>query len=112
MYEFIKNSLLKVFNESINLGIFLENIKKAKVTPIFKSGKKDLLRNYRSISVLLCFSKILKRIMYNGVYDYLNDNSFLFHKQFGFRKVHSTDHALIKLIDSIYGSFNQNKCTL
>ena len=54
----------------------------------------------------------MKRIMYNGVYDYLNDNSFLFHKQFGFRKVHSTDHALIKLIDSIYGSFNQNKCTL
>ena len=50
--------------------------------------------------------------MYNRVYNYLNDNNLLFRKQFGFRKGHSTDHALIKLIDSIYDSFNQNKYTL
>ena len=96
----------------INLDIFPEKMKIAKVTPIFKSGKKELLTNYRPISVLSCFSKILERIMYNRVYNYLNDNNLLFHKQFGFRKGHSTDHALIKLIDSIYDSFNQNKYTL
>ena len=50
--------------------------------------------------------------MYNRVYNYLNDNNLLFHKQFGFRKGHSTDHALIELINSIYDSFNQNKYTL
>ena len=50
--------------------------------------------------------------MYNRVYNYLNNNNLLFRKQFGFRKGHSTDHALIKLIDSIYDSFNQNKYTL
>ena len=50
--------------------------------------------------------------MYNRVYNYLNDNNLLFCKQFGFRKGHSTDHALIKLLDSIYDSFNQNKYTL
>ena len=50
--------------------------------------------------------------MYNQVYNYLNDNNLLFQKQFGFRMGHSTDHALIKLIDSIYDSFNQNKYTL
>ena len=50
--------------------------------------------------------------MYNQVYNYLNDNNLLFRKQFGSRKGHSTDHALIKLIDSIYDSFNQNKYTL
>ena len=108
VYKFIKKPLLKIFNESINLGIFPENMKIAKVTPIFKSGKKELLTNYRPISVLSCFSKILERIMYNRVYNYLNDNNLLFRKQFGFRKGHSTDHALIKLIDSIYDSFNQN----
>ena len=47
--------------------------------------------------------------MYNRVYNYLNDNQLLFHRQFGFRKGHSTDYALIKLIDSIY---DQNKYTL
>ena len=46
VYEFIKKPLLKIFNESINLGIFAENMKIAKVTPIFKSGKKELLTNY------------------------------------------------------------------
>ena len=50
--------------------------------------------------------------MHNRVYNYLNDNNLLFRKQFGFRKGHATDHALIKLIDSIYDSFNQNKYTL
>ena len=50
--------------------------------------------------------------MYIRVYNYLNDNNVLFQKQFDCRKGHSTDHALIKLIDSIYDSFNQNKYTL
>ena len=87
-------------------------MKIAKVTPIFKSGKKELLTNYRPISVLSSFSKILERIMQNRVYNYLNDDNLLFRKEFGVRKGHSTDHALIKLIDSIYGSFNQNKYAL
>ena len=87
-------------------------MKIAKLTLIFKSGKKELLTNYGPISVLSCLSKILERIMYNRVYNYLNDNNLLFRKQFGFRKGHSTDHALIKLIDSIYDSFNQNIYTL
>ena len=62
VYELIKKPLLKIFNESINLGIFPKNMKIAKVTPIFKSGKKDLLTNYRPIFLLSFFSKIL---MYN-----------------------------------------------
>ena len=68
-------------------------MKIAKVTPIFKTGKKELLTNYQPISVLSCFSEILQKIMYN-------DNNLLFHKQFGFRKDHSTDHTLIELINS------------
>ena len=102
-----------IFNESINLGIFFpENVKIAKVTPISKSGKQELLTNYWPIFVLSCFSTIFERIMYNRVYNYLNNNDLLFHKQFGFRKGHSTDHALIELINRIYDSFNQNKYTL
>ena len=79
VYELIKKPLLKIFSESIDLGIFPENMKIAKVTPIFKSGKKEFLTNYRPISVLSYFSKILERIMYNRVYNYLNNNNLLFH---------------------------------
>ena len=50
--------------------------------------------------------------MYKRVYNYLNDNNLIFHKQFSFRKVHSTDYALNELIDNIYDSFNQNKYAL
>ena len=53
VYEFIKKPLLNIFNKSIKLGIFPEIMKLAKVTPIFKSGKKELLTNYRPMSVLL-----------------------------------------------------------
>ena len=111
-YEIIKKPLLKIFNDSLLLGIFPQSMKIAKMTPFYKSGKKNLMTNYRPISVLSCFSKILERIMYNRLYSCLNDNSLFFQKQFGFREGHSTNHALIELIDSINDSFNQNKYTL
>ena len=80
--------------------------------PTFKTGKKELLTNYRPISVLPCFSKILERIMYNRLYNYLDQNNLLYSKQFGFRSGHLTDHPLIDLVDSIYKSFNESKYTL
>ena len=104
--------MLKIFNDSLLLGIFPQSMKIAKVTPFYKSGKKNLMTNYRPISVLLCFPKILERIMYNRLYSYLNDNNLFFQKQFGFREGHSTNHALIELINSINDSFNQSKSTL
>ena len=104
--------MLKIFNDSLLLGIFPQSMKIAKVTPFYKSGKKNLMTNYRPISVLSCFSKILERIMYNRLYSYLNDNNLFFQKRFGFREGHSTNHALIELINSINDSFNQNKYTL
>ena len=81
-------------------------MKVAKVTPIFKKGEKSSISNYRPISVLPCFSKILERIMYNRLYNYFTANSILFNKQFGFRAGHSTEHALLELIDQICDSFN------
>ena len=87
-------------------------MKLANVTPILESGKKVLLTSYRQISILLRFSKMLERFMYNRLHSYLNDSSLLFHQQFGFGKDHFTDHALFELTDGIYNSFNQNKYTL
>ena len=112
IYEIIKKPLLKIFNDSLLLGIFPQSMKIAKVTPFCKSGKKNLMTNYRPISVLSCFSKILERIIYNRLYNYLNDDNLFFQKQFGFREGHSTNHALIELTNSINDSLNQNKYTL
>ena len=108
----IKKLLIRIFGDSIKLGIFPEQLKLAKVTPIFKSGKNELLTNYRPISVLPCFSEILERIMYGRLYEYLTKNNLLFDKQVGFRKGHSTEQPPIELVNRIYDSFNGNKYTL
>ena len=73
-----------LFNLSVKKDIFPDDLKIAKVTPIYKAGDKSDLSNYRSISVLSCFSKILERIIYNNLYQYLTENKVLCPKQFGF----------------------------
>ena len=83
-----------------------------KVTPIYKAGDSSDLGNYRSISVLPCFSKILERIMYNRVYTYLQETEILHRKQFEFQSAHSTDHAIIQMFDQIYENLEENKYTL
>ena len=85
-------------------------MKYAKVKPVFKSG--DILGNYRPISVLPFFSKILEKIMYNRVYYYLSKHKLLFNKQFGFQKNNSTEHALLKLSDEILKSFENGESIL
>ena len=60
-----------IFNLSLQRGIFPENLKIAEVSPIYKKDEEFLLTNYRPISVLPCFSKLLERIMYNRLFKYL-----------------------------------------
>ena len=67
--------LLHIFNASLQNGTFPYKLKIAGVTPLFKNGSDSDLENFRTISVLPCFSKILEKIMYNGVYKHLSDSS-------------------------------------
>ena len=82
-----------------------------KITPIYKADDSSGLGNYRPVSLLIYFSKKLERIMYNIVYKYLQENKILYWKQFGFQAGHSTDHAIIQLLDHIYENFEENKYT-
>lgn len=72
-----------IFNSSLATGIFPDDLQIARVTPIFKDGDDRELGNYRLIAVLLGFSKILERIMYNRLLSYLIANGILCKKQFG-----------------------------
>ena len=93
-------------NESLKSGIFPSELKLARVMPIFKSGDPSLLTNYRPISVLSFFSKILEKIVYNIVFDFLCENEILYDYQFGFRSKHSTQQALITLVDNVTKSLD------
>ena len=69
---------MHVFNLSLEKRIFPDNLKIARVTPIVKAGDENEMGNYRPISVLPCFSKILERIMYNRLFKYLTANEILY----------------------------------
>ena len=111
-FDFIVEPLRYIFSNSLAQGSFLEKMKISWIIPIYKAGDKKHVVNYRSISVLPCFSKILKRIMYNRLYLYFTENKLLCNKQFGFQKGHSTDHAIAQLADQIHKMFSKNIYTL
>ena len=112
VYDSIEPSLFHIFNLSIKNGQFPNQLKIARVTPIFKSGDECNVANYRPISVLPCFSKVLERIMYNRLYKHLVRNNILYKKQFGFQKHRSTEHTVIELVSETTDAFNKNMFTL
>ena len=112
IYEFVEEPLYFIFNHSLKQGIFPNDLKIAKVIPLYKKDEDDIVSNYRPVSILPCFSKILERIMYNRLYDHLIQNNLLYHKQFGFQRGHSTEHAVVDLVDKILKGFDQNNFTL
>ena len=61
--------------------------------------------------MLPCFSKMLERIRYTRLYNYLREDKILYSKQFGFQTGHSTDHAIIQLEEQTYENFEENKYT-
>ena len=101
-------------NSSLQSMVFPDLMKIVIVSPVFKTGDTADISNYRPISVLLCFSKILEHVMYNRLYKYLTDQNItpLHPQQFGSRKDHSTDHAVAQLVDQIYESFENDNHTV
>ena len=87
-------------------------MKIARVVPLFKTGDLSLFTNYRPVSVLPAFSKILERIVYNRFLNFLNKFNFFSKNQYGFRKNHSTAYALIQFFDKLSDAIDQGKVTL
>ena len=105
-------ALSHVFNLSLGKGEFQNDFKIAKVCPVFKKRNAKDINNYRPISLFSNISKILEKIMYQRLYSFLDQNHFLFHQQFGFRKNHSTSHALSFLTYKITESLANKTPTL
>ena len=108
----ISKPLSTIFNCSLKTGVVPEQLKIAKVIPIYKKEDVEVFSNYRPVSVLPCFSKILERLMFNRCMDYIDKNSILNEKQFGFRTNHSTYMAIIELVDKVVSAVERNESTL
>ena len=97
----LKKDKLTIFNISMNTGVYPDLLKLYKTTPVYKKGLKVDLSNYRPISLLSNLNKILEKLMFNRLYKYLEDQNCIYNLQFGFRKKHSTSHALTAITESI-----------
>ena len=89
--------------------MFPSRWKTAKVTPIFKRGDPTDVSNYRPISVLPTLSKIAERHVRNAVYSFLSENYWIYLRQSGFRLKHSTETALIKIIDDLIFNLDNDR---
>lgn len=103
--EYVSN----LVNCSLSSGIFPDQLKIAKVCPIFKDGERNLFSNYRPISILSSFSKIFEKVVFNRVTSYLEENNILFKGQYGFRKRHSTYMALLDMYDKISTAIDRHE---
>ena len=99
----ISDQLLFLFNLSLSTGTVPDRLKLAKVIPIYKKGKVSEITNYRPISLLNTFDKMLEKLIYNRLLTFLNKHNILYTHQYGFRTNHSCSLALIDAIDTIYG---------
>ena len=98
----IAQSLTNLFNYSIQTEIFPTEWKVAKIIPLHKSGPKNIVDNYRPISILSAISKIFEKILHKQLFAYLNNNNLISKHQFGFRPMHSTADALLHSTNEWY----------
>jgi hypothetical protein len=99
-----------MYNLSLISGIVPDKFKIAKVVPIFKKGSTTQLGNYRPISLLSIFNKLLEKVVYSRLINFLTKNNIIYKYQFGFRKNYSTSLALLDVLDMCYNNIdNSNK---
>jgi hypothetical protein len=105
----IQVPLKHVLSLSLNTGVVPSQFKIAKITPVFKSGDKSNMDNYRPISLLSCFSKICEKIVANRLISFIDMQNLLSNNQFGFRKNHSTLHPMLKFTNFISNALNKKE---
>ena len=103
--ETISLPLKIIFDTAFKSGSFPDKLKRANVVPVHKKGSKNILKNYRPISLLL-ITKIFEKCIYNSLYSYLESNDILSKSQSGFRKGDSCISQLLAITHEIYSSFD------
>ena len=117
--DFISTKLLKqiapiiitplhyLINLSLESGYIPKEFKIAKIVPVYKEGGCHDFNNYRPISLLSSFSKLLEKIVSKQLVRFLHINNIMYRHQYGFRANHSTSHPVLHLYDNIYNALNQ-----
>ena len=107
--DYIGAPLSNIFNLCISSKTFPEKLKTLIISPIFKKNENTDINNYRPISIIPQISKILERIIYNRIIDFITKNNIINQNQFGFIKKHNTTDAILDLYNHIILNKNKNK---
>ena len=94
-----------LFQQCVKQGYLPNEWRIHKIIPIYKSGDKSSVKNYRPISLLCCISKVLESIIYDQIYDTIS--SHISTNQFGFLRQRSTVQQLLKFTSTIHEAFNR-----
>ena len=95
-----------IFQSCIKQGKFPTEWKKANVVPVHKKGDKQILKNYRPVSLLPICGKIFERLIYNNLSEYFIENDLISQNQSGFKAGDSCINQLISITHEIYQSFD------
>ena len=101
--------LAKFYNTFMSSGTFPSVLKTGIVSPVYKKGNPQQFDNYRPISTLSIFSKLFEKLIYKRIYSFLIAKKILYEKQFGFRKNHSTSHAINYSVKYVTDNIEQKK---
>ena len=96
----ILDPLAYIFNQSLRTGIFPDDWKIAKVTPIHKADEKNLCSNYRPVSVISTVPKLFEKAVYKQLMQYLEQHQIISKFQSGFRASHSTETLLLQVTNN------------
>src|ERR1700733_9640988 len=108
----IINPLTSIFNSSLETGIVPDKMKLATVIPIFKQGNRSEEGNYRPISISPYFTKLLEKVVYHRLNDFVTKKNILHPSQHGFRSGHSTILPLINIQDKISLAIERNEFSI
>ena len=111
-HNYYTSLICDIINNSISSGIFPDCMKIAKIIPIYKKGSKHDLGNYRPISILPFFSKILEKCIHNRLYNFFMSNNLFSPRQFGFLKGRSTEQAVVTLLEFFYSVLNDKEYSI
>ena len=108
-FKYISGHVARFLNNFMLFGIFPDILKIGKITPIHKKGDFQLFDNYRPISVIPIFAKIFEKVIYTRLYNFFTSTNAIYENQFGFRKNHSTSHAINYSINHILKEIEAKK---
>ncbi len=104
--------LTKIINLSLSTGVVPDDMKMAKVIPLYKAKNKELFTNYRPISLLPTFSKLLEKVVHKRLYQFLQKHNILYPNQYGFRRKRSTCDAITDFTFDVLQTLDDRQSSL